>query len=426
MKNFLIISLIFLCLFQSKTFAQNDISTVDILMQKGQFSQALILLEKLNIGDSTQLEILQKQAICNLKLGRFSRAKKLYYSVLQRNPESSEILLQIATIGEKENNYLEAFKSYQKLNLFDSTNTFYWKELARISSRMERSKDAISYLKKAISLDDKDIESIASLANLYLNIPEDDLAEPLIAKGFKLDSSSIKIRYLRSRFSYRNSDFKDVRKNILYIMSLGDSTAYYQRLLGTAYYYLDSIPQSIAIFRRLISVGEDTENVRAGLAFALLKSTENNQDILLEANRNFNEAINLGTSDRISDYEIGMADVYDKNGDYQIAINHLQKVINSRPKAVFRLAEIYEKKKNDKEMALVYYQEYIRACGKVKKPTADCNFIDLAIKRINNLNPKLKLELPKIVAQRDSNEVVVDTVRNDLYCSSKCYFENRC
>jgi tetratricopeptide (TPR) repeat protein len=413
MKNFLIISLIFLCLFQSKTFAQNDISTVDILMQKGQFSQALILLEKLNIGDSTQLEILQKQAICNLKLGRFSRAKKLYYSVLQRNPESSEILLQIATIGEKENNYLEAFKSYQKLNLFDSTNTFYWKELARISSRMERSKDAISYLKKAISLDDKDIESIASLANLYLNIPEDDLAEPLIAKGFKLDSSSIKIRYLRSRFSYRNSDFKDVRKNILYIMSLGDSTAYYQRLLGTAYYYLDSIPQSIAIFRRLISVGEDTENVRAGLAFALLKSTENNQDILLEANRNFNEAINLGTSDRISDYEIGMADVYDKNGDYQIAINHLQKVINSRPKAVFRLAEIYEKKKNDKEMALVYYQEYIRACGKVKKPTADCNFIDLAIKRINNLNPKLKLELPKIVAQRDSNEVVVDTVRND-------------
>lgn len=413
MKNLLIFSLIIISLCHIKTFAQSDVQSIDVLMQKGQYSQALILLEKLNIGDSTQLEILQKQALCNFKLGRLSQSKKLYYSALQKNLTSSEILLQIAIIGEKENNYLEAFKSYQKLNQLDSTNTFYWKELARISSRMERSKDAISYLKKAISLDGNDIESIASLANLYLNIPQDDLAKPLINKGFQLDSSSIKIRYLRSRLFYRNSDFKAVRKDILYVMSLGDSTAYYQRLLGTAYYYLDSIPQAIATFKRLLKIGEDTENVRAGLAFALLKSTENNQDILHEAKQNFNDAINLGTSDRISDYEMGIADVYDKNGDTELAIRKLQRIINYRPKAVFRLAEIYEKKKNDKEMALIFYQEYTRACEKLKKPTADCNFIEIAIKRINNLNPKMKLALPKVIAQKDSNEVGIDTVRHD-------------
>ena len=413
MKNLLIFSLIIIGLCHIKTFAQSDVQSIDVLMQKGQYSQALILLEKLNIGDSTQLEILQKQALCNFKLGRLSQSKKLYYSALQKNLISSEILLQIATIGEKENNYSEVFKSYQKLNQLDSTNTFYWKELARISSRMERSKDAISYLKKAISLDGNDIESIASLANLYLNIPQDDLAKPLINKGFQLDSSSIKIRYLRSRLFYRNSDFKAVRKDILYVMSLGDSTAYYQRLLGTAYYYLDSIPQAIATFKRLLKIGEDTENVRAGLAFALLKSTENNQDILHEAKQNFNDAINLGTSDRISDYEMGIADVYDKNGDTELAIRKLQRIINYRPKAVFRLAEIYEKKKNDKEMALIFYQEYIRACEKLKNPTADCNFIEIAIKRINNLNPKMKLALPKVIAQKDSNEVGIDTVRHD-------------
>ena len=86
---------------------------------------------------------------------------------------------------------------------------------------------------------------------------------------------------------------------------------------------------------------------------------------------------------------------------------------NYRPKAVFILAEIYEKKKNDKEMALIFYQEYIRACEKLKNPTADCNFIEIAIKRINNLNPKMKLALPKVIAQKDSNEVGIDTVRHD-------------
>ena len=411
MKNSFIFLFIFVCTFHINSFAQNDVQSIDGLIQKAQYFQALNLLEKMNVGDSTQVEILQKQAFVNVKLGRLSTAKKLYYSALKKNGASSEILLQIAMIGEKENNYLEAFKSYQKLNQIDSTNTFYWKELARISSRMERSKDAISYLKKAVSLDENDIESIASLANLYLNIPQDDLAEPLIKKGFELDSASIKIRYLRSRLSYRNSDFQGVRKDILYVMSLGDSTAYYQRLLGTAYYYLDSIPQAIVIFERLISVGEDTENVRAGLAFALLKSTENDHEILNEANLNFNQAIDLGTSDRITDYELGIADVYDKNGDTEFAIRAFQRIINYRPKAIFRLAEIYEKKKNDKDLALIFYQEYIRACGKLKRPTADCNFIELATRRINELNPKLKLVLPKIIAQKDSIEV--DTVRHD-------------
>lgn len=413
MKNPFVISCFIFCLFYAKTFSQNDVQSIDGLMQKGQYYQALIALEKLNIGDSTQLEILQKQALCNFRLGRIAQAKKLYYSALKKNSELSETLLQIAVIGEKEYNYLEAFKIYQKLNQLDSTNTFYWKELARIKVRMEHSKEAIIYLKKAISLDENDLESITSLANLYLNDIKEDLAKPLIEKGFKLDSASIKIRYLRSRLCYRNNDFEGVRKDILFVMSLGDSTGFYQRLLGTAYYQLDSIPQSINTFKRLIALGEDNENVRAGMAFALLKSTENNHAILYEANQNFNEAINLGTSVRITDYELGIADVYDKNGDIDLAIKGLKKIINYRPRAVFRLAEIYEKKKNNKEMALIFYQEYIRICGISKKPTADCNFIALATRRINELNPKLKLELPKITAQKDSIEMEVDTIRHD-------------
>ena len=101
MKNLIIFSLIIISLCHIKTFAQSDVQSIDVLMQKGQYSQALILLEKLNIGDSTQLEILQKQALCNFKLGRLSQSKKLYYSALQKNLISSEILLQIATKGRR-------------------------------------------------------------------------------------------------------------------------------------------------------------------------------------------------------------------------------------------------------------------------------------------------------------------------------------
>ena len=412
MKNHIIYILLFIVIFSANILGQNESPSTNELMQKGQYAQALVELEKMNTGDSTQLDILQKQAICNLKLGRLSQARKLYQTALSRMPESSEILLQIASIYEKEYNLLETFKAYQKLNSLDSLNTFYWKELARISVRMEQTKAGISYLKKAISIDNKDLESLASLSNLYLNKGDTDLAEPLVNTAFQLDSSSVRIRHLRSRISYISSDFQGVMKDVLFTMSLGDSTAYYQRFLGTAYYYLDSLPQSIATFKRLIMRGEKTENVYAGLAFAQLKST-NNVDILYEANNNFSDAMELGTSDRISDYEMGLADVQDKLGNIDYAIKLFNRLLQNRPKAVFRLGEIYEKKKQDKEMAILYYQEYIKACGRLKKPTPDCNFINLAKSRINSLNPKLKLELPQIIIAKDSTEMEVDTVRHD-------------
>jgi tetratricopeptide (TPR) repeat protein len=414
MKNLRVVFLFCICFYAECLFAQIDTKQIDDFIKSSQFSQALILLEKLNIGDSTQTDILQKQALCNLKLGRVNQARKLYQTLLSRNPDSIENLLQISSIYEKEYNLSEAFKTYQKLNSLDSLNTFYWKELARVSIRMERAKEGMMYLKKAISIDDQDLESLASLSNLYLNKGDADSAEPLIERAFQLDSSSIRIRHLRSRISYISSDFQGVMKDILFTMSLGDSTAYYQRFLGTAYYYLDSLPKSIATFKRLINVGEKTENVYAGLAFAQLKSAPNNDIMgLNEANHNFFEAIDLGTSDRISDYQMGMADVQDKSGQTDYAIKLFTRLLETRPKAVFRLGEIYEKKKRDKDMAILYYQEYIKACGRQKKPTSDCNFIDLAKNRINALNSKSTLEIPAITAQKDSTEMLVDTVKHD-------------
>ena len=317
MKNHIIIAVLLIPIFSANLFSQSENISINGLMQKGQYVQALSELEKMNTGDSTQLDILKQQAICNLKLGRLPQARKLYQIALLRMPESPEILLQIASIYEKEYNLSETFKTYQKLNSLDSLNTFYWKELARISVRMEQTKAGISYLKKAISIDHQDLESLASLANLYLNKGDTDLAKPLVNTAFQFDSSSIRIRHLRSRISYISSDFQGVMKDILFTMSLGDSTAYYQRFLGTAYYYLDSLPKSIATFKRLIMRGEKTENVYAGLAFAQLKST-NNVDILYEAERNFDEAMDLGTSTRLSDYEMGIADVEDKLGETEI------------------------------------------------------------------------------------------------------------
>jgi hypothetical protein len=55
----------------------------------------------------------------------------------------------------------------------------------------------------------------------------------------------------------------------------------------------------------------------------------------------------------------------------------------------------------------------IKACGRQKKPTNDCNFVDLAKNRINALNPTFKIEPPQTIVAKDSTEMVIDTVRHD-------------
>jgi tetratricopeptide (TPR) repeat protein len=410
---FLLVFIFFLFDYQKVT-AQENLVSINELIQKTQYNQALILLEKLNISDSTQAEILQKQAYCNFKLGRFVQAKKWYQLLLIKNPDSQEINYQLAVIADKESNGQKSYLFYQKLTKLDSLNTFYWKELSRTCVRTGRRKEGISYLKKAIILDSLDLESITDLANIYMNDGTYELSDPLIDRAMKLDSSSIKVRHLRSRTFYIDSDFQQVRKEILFTMAQGDTTAYYQRLLGTAFYHMDSTAQSIAVFKRLLRVGEKSENVYAGLAFAQLASTENDDKILFEADKNFYEAQDLGTSERLTDYELGHADILDKLGDTDEAIKILLKLIEQRPKAVLRLGQIYEKKKKDKELALLYYQEYIKACKRLKKPSPDTKYIDLAMKKIKELNPSLKIEVPKIqTTLADSTVMEKDTSRND-------------
>ena len=66
-------------------------------------------------------------------------------------------------------------------------------------------------------------------------------------------------------------------------------------------------------------------------------------------------------------------------------------------------------------MALLYYDEYIKACGRMKKPTADCNFIELATRRISNLKVTNLIEASTISVSipKDSVEMVADTIRKD-------------
>jgi tetratricopeptide (TPR) repeat protein len=232
---------------------------------------------------------------------------------------------------------------------------------------------------------------------LYLNKGDDELANPYIEKGIKIDSSSVKIRQLRARAKYRISDFIGFINDIEYTMAQGDTNNYYQRSLGKAYFNIDSLGKSIDVFSRLLRIGENTEIVKAGLGFAYQKLPSKDNQNLLKAYSNFYDAIKIGTSDQISDYLIALADInIEQNGNEkltELAIQNYKDIIKkyARPIAVYKLANVYETKLKDHELAIIYFQEYIRMCEIEKRFKYDCRFKDEANQLINSVDKTFKI-----------------------------------
>lgn len=209
------------------TIAQDSLSIANDFISKKQFTKAVQILEKLNYLDSTQINILEKRAVCYQKLGQLHNAKKTYQLLFTLKPESQDILSEIFGIALKQGNVNESITSLNKLLIIDSTNAYYLKELGKIMFKINKFDEGIANYKKALKYNPDDLEGLTDLANVYLNKAEDILAIPLINKAFALDSNMVKVHQLQVRLAYRGNDFNQFIKEIEFTMTKGDTTAHY-------------------------------------------------------------------------------------------------------------------------------------------------------------------------------------------------------
>jgi tetratricopeptide (TPR) repeat protein len=381
--------------------------------RRADYAKAVPLLQQAIAADTTNRALVAQLAYGYVRLGQLPAAKRTYESLLNRaDAEPREVLSQLAAISEKELNYSRALGYYRRLIALDSTVSFYHRQAGYLSSRLGNPVAASEYYRAALKLNPDDLDTIADLATLYLNDGQKDaLAVPLVQRGYRLDSNSVRVLQLRARLNYRINKFREVIADVERTMAMGDSAVYFQRLLGAAYYSTEQYPKSIATFQRLLNVGEETEAVHAGLGTAHLLSMKPLPPDSVgkvhrwppEAYEHFQQAIQLGTSQKITDYRMSLADVLEKVGDFKWAIKDYQRIFNEtkRPKALYRLAQLHDQHQVDRELAAIYYQELIALCQKVKFRPFDCAYAKLAEKRLAQLKPQ------------SSPTVVKDTTRKE-------------
>lgn len=326
------------------------------LINAFQFDRAQELLSACYIEEPENIDYLNKIAYCNFQLGRYRDAKIFYNEILKIDSLNATALSSLGSIYERESNYKTAKAYYQTLIEIDSTNSYYFKRNGYMALRLGDAYGGIANFLKAHSLNESDIEVIDQLCNIYLSLEELDYTEQLLEKGLRLDGKNIKLLYNKARLYQKRQDHPTVVEAIEQAMALGDTSNYYQMMLGVAYLKIDSVDQAIEHLEMIVTREKASEHTHHYLGLAYREKEELDTAIV-----HLTKAIEKGISEKITIYHADLARMYVEIEDHRSAIKHFQAAFDysGEEEYLFHIAHHHDLYYKDKRMAMRYYQKYL-------------------------------------------------------------------
>lgn len=339
-----------------------------------QFDKALELLSTCYRQDPKNPDYLSRIAYCHFQLGRYPDAKLFYNAVLQLDSTNTQVISSLGSIYEKENNYREALRYYIYWAALDTTNSFAYKRCGYSALRSGMGTEGMLYFLQAHTLNPADIETIDQLSTIYLQTEQLDYAEQVLQQGLNIDPKNIRLLQNKARLFNKRKEYPIVIQSIEQTMAQGDTSDYYQMMLGVAYLQMDSLDKGIYNLEEIVRREEDTEHTHQYLGLAYRKKGDLEKSIT-----HFETAIQKGISEKIDSYYADLAAIYESQNNYRKAIEYYQKAqeYKAQPEYIFFTARNYDMAYKDKRQALKLYQQYIT--------TQDAEFKNYAETRIGQL-----------------------------------------
>ena len=321
-----------------------------------QFDQALQLLTRCYNKDSGDIGILGKIAYCHQQMGRFRDAKVYHQEVLKRDSTNTNALNSLAIIAGQERHYRQAEEQYDRLLSLDTTNAYYYKRAAFTALRVGNTLKGIALFQRAHILNEADMEVIDQLSTIYIALKQLDFAERLLQKGLNRAPSNISLLQNKAQLHQKRNENEEVVSAIEQAMAQGDTTDYYQMMLGVAYLKIDSLQQGIWHLKKIVDRQKDTDKTHhyLGLAYFYQKDYE-------RAEEHLRQAIELGVSPKMGDYYKDLANLNLKQKERPQAIRNYRRALEYKTDAqtLYLLANQTDVYYRDKSIALNYYQQYL-------------------------------------------------------------------
>ncbi len=322
-----------------------------------QFDKALKLLSTCYIQQPEHIPYLQQIGYCHYQMGRYTDATLFYRQALKQDSTNLTSLSFFGTLAEKQQRLTEAQPYFRKLVELDTANSYYFKRNAQLAERLRQPLYALENYLQAYRLNERDAEVAVALAGLYMDLEQLDYAEKILDKGLELAPQNLKLQYAWARLQNLKQDYPEVIRALQTCLAQGDTSHYFQMMLGAAYVLEDSLEQGIWHLEQVVKRNKAPEAAfhYLGLACRQVGELQKSKQYMLKA-------IDKGTSERLGTYYDDLSAIEEEQGHLRPAIDYLREAIRyePQPERWFRLARLSDQYYKDKTIAMRYYKEYLQ------------------------------------------------------------------
>lgn len=356
------------------------------------FPQSISILEKLSMLDTTNVQLLEELADCQLLNGNYRECANVYSRMLQVDSTNTYFEMQRALVNVKGEYYQPALVGFSNLyRRGDSTNHIILRLLGDCYYNTGNGNMSLLFYNKAIAAKPTDHLAVRKLATIYLNLDQAEHAVTVTNNYIKHDSTHREVNQLNGIARYVTRDFDGAIKVLDTLSVHGDdsySTNYYLGLSKAAiYHFYEAIPPLTVAYEY------DTTNIdvvyHLGNAYCNSRLKEQTGIQLLHQGL---KEMQPKVSNLVK-YNISLANGYSGLRNYDEAIKCMGTVYKLNPEftdALYYIGNYYEYQKM-KLKAAEYYKKYVDLC-KNKKMKKEKQMLAPAIVRYERLQEDLFME----------------------------------
>ncbi len=352
------------------------------------FDRALELYQMLidaEVDENVILELEYKMANIYLQIQDFSRAYEAYERIYKKNPDNLEILIMLADLANKNHYWQDCLKYYQKVVSIVGDDFEILEKIAQLHTTLENWQEAVDLYKKIISMEDKQNtnylyhqnelcsamlknqqyeEAIDTLQELVVQNPQETSFNFTLAQAYTIvgqyqqginlynklledlppEQGEMIVKHISNLICawacdlFKKGEYNQAFDKFFEALKYDEENdeVYYE--LGRCNYYIKSFQDSIAHFKRAISIKPQMSRYYYGLgcAYDEMGSTKG-------AKSSFQDAVNIDPMNLSARraYAISLT----KELEYAQSIEQFIEIVKQAPDdadTIYNLALAYE------------------------------------------------------------------------------------
>ena len=336
---------------------QSDMDALDQALKEQDYLKSLQLAEACYEQDTSNLKCLKISSTSAFRLGSQAKAKKYLHLMEKMDSMDTDVLVQLATIYDQQQQLPKAIKYDTLLNKVLPNNPIYFRKNAVLYTKYKDYAKAFELYAEANKLNPEDVVTLKGMSELCFANDQMALGDSLLDAGLKVDSLNIGLNYVLVKSKYRQKRYDTVTVILEKLSGRIDLDSYYNKLLGYSYLQIDSV--DLAIKRLSLAIVDDEENERLHYYLANAFEKKNNLKAAIEE---FEKAAFYGVSPQIDLYHRNIARLANREKQYKKAIDHYKDAYKygDDPVLLYYLAAACDNYYKDKSIALNYYKKYLR------------------------------------------------------------------